>query len=56
MINKKQIREYENKGFFILKNFLSNTELKNCSKSLEIYSKKYKPKKIEKLILPRMIL
>jgi len=45
MININKIKQYENKGFFILKNFLSNTELKNCLKSLEIYVKKYKPKK-----------
>lgn len=53
MINKKQIKEYENKGFFILKKFLSNTELKNCSKSLEIYAKKYRPKKNRKINLTK---
>lgn len=49
MINEKLIREYERKGFFILKKFLNKNEIKNCSKSLELYAKKYKPKKNRKI-------
>ena len=49
MINKRQIYDYKKKGFFVLKNFLSKTEIKNCSKSLETYAKKYKPKKNRKI-------
>lgn len=44
MINKKQIQEYEEKGFFVLKKFLSKIEIKNCSKSLEDYAKRFKSK------------
>ena len=45
MNNKEIVQEYQNKGFFVLKNFLSKDEIKNCSKSLISYAKKYKPKK-----------
>lgn len=44
MINNKDIREYESKGFIILKNFLSKNEVINCSKSLEDYAKRFKSK------------
>ena len=49
MINNKDIREYEKKGFFVIKNFLSKSEIINCSKSLKIYALKYKPKKNRKI-------
>ena len=49
MIDIKQIQEYEKKGFFILKNFLSKIEIKKYSKSLEIYAKKFKPKENRKI-------
>ena len=44
MINNKQIQEYEKKGFVVLKKFLSKIEIKNCSKSLEDYAKRFKSK------------
>ena len=49
MNNKEIVQEYQNKGFFVLKNFLSKDEIKNCSKSLISYAKKYKPKKNRKI-------
>jgi phytanoyl-CoA hydroxylase len=49
MINTKLIKEYKNSGFFVLKKFLSKVELKKCSKSLEIYANKYRPKKNRKI-------
>ena len=49
MINRKQIKEYEKKGFFILRNFLSKIEIKKYSKSLNIYAKKFKQKENRKI-------